>query len=96
MEQYRDVIENFFRIAERRVRVLDEYGDENWKAVDKEILRCIDKLGERSMDRYRPSDHCLRYKGNDIWKYELARNLLGRFKVYHDLQLECQVTSSQP
>lgn len=34
---------NFF-FAERKVSTLDDYGDENWGALDTEISRCIEKI----------------------------------------------------
>jgi hypothetical protein len=42
------LIDQFLQIAERKVVVLDEYGDENWGALDAEILR-----GRRLNGHYR-------------------------------------------
>jgi len=38
------LIDQFLQIAERKVAVLDDYGDESWGALDAEILRCIEKI----------------------------------------------------
>jgi hypothetical protein len=38
------LIDQFLQIAERKVAVLDDYGDERWGALDAEILRCIEKI----------------------------------------------------
>ncbi|HUB81737.1 MAG TPA: restriction endonuclease [Bryobacteraceae bacterium] len=38
------LIDQFLQIAERKIAVLDEYGDEDWAALDAEILRCIEKI----------------------------------------------------
>jgi len=40
------LIDQFCQIAERRVAVRDEYGDEDWVALDAEILRCIEKIAK--------------------------------------------------
>ena len=39
-------MERFLSISERVVSSLDEYGDENWKGLDREIDRCIEKLAQ--------------------------------------------------
>jgi restriction endonuclease len=38
------LIDQFFQVAERKVAVLDDYGDESWGTLDAEILRCIEKI----------------------------------------------------
>lgn len=43
----KDTIEAFFNVAERKVSVLDEYGDENWDALANEIRRCLLKISNR-------------------------------------------------
>lgn len=44
--QHSMIVEKFLALAENRVSTLDEYGDENWKALSKEVARCIEKLAE--------------------------------------------------
>ena len=50
------LIDQFFQIAERKVAVLDEYGDENWSALDAEILRCIEKIASAERGHISYSD----------------------------------------
>jgi Restriction endonuclease len=38
------LVERFLEIAERKVSLLDDYGDENWDALPKEINTCLLKL----------------------------------------------------
>jgi restriction system protein len=47
VHKHNDVIERFLEIAERKVSVLDEYGDERWDALPAEVQRCIDKMAGR-------------------------------------------------
>lgn len=44
-------IDKFLQIAERKVSILDEYGDENWEALDQEIKRCALKVAKIEGDR---------------------------------------------
>lgn len=50
---HNDLVEKFLVIAERKVAVLDEYGDENWDALDEEIDRCVFKIGKRGQPFFR-------------------------------------------
>ena len=43
-EKYSTLINKFYGIAERKVSIVDDYGDENWAALDKEIERVISKI----------------------------------------------------
>jgi HJR/Mrr/RecB family endonuclease len=45
--EHADLVDRFLSIAERTVSRLDEYGDENWKTLDREIFRCIEKITEK-------------------------------------------------
>ena len=42
-----ELIEKFLEITERKVSILDEYGDENWKALPAEIRSCLKKIADR-------------------------------------------------
>jgi len=42
-----DLINKFLEIAERKVSVIDDYGDENWDVLSNEILACIKKIALR-------------------------------------------------
>src|SRR3989338_5320747 len=43
-----DLVNKFLEIAERKVSTLDDYGDESWSALDKEIDACIEKIAIRN------------------------------------------------
>jgi len=43
----KDLILKFLEIAERKVSIVDDYGDENWAALPIEIDMCLRKIGER-------------------------------------------------
>jgi hypothetical protein len=89
INKYPDVIDSFFRIAERKVSVLDEYGDENWKAVDREIERCVDKLATRDVGKD------WRRSALSIEEYSMTQSLLARFEAYHKSQEHYRVTPAQ-
>ena len=43
----RDLVDKFMEIAERKVSVLDDYGDEQWDSLPGEIAKVLRKLNER-------------------------------------------------
>lgn len=43
----RDLIDKFLELAERKVSLPDEYGDENWDVLPSEIMVCLRKLSAR-------------------------------------------------
>jgi len=47
LRRNRDLVEKFLEIAERRVSVLDAYGDEKWDTLPGEILLFMKKLSQR-------------------------------------------------
>jgi restriction endonuclease Mrr len=46
-DRNQDIIAKFLDIAERKVSLLDDYGDENWTALHDEIDVCLRKIAER-------------------------------------------------
>jgi restriction system protein len=42
-----DLVEKFLEITERKVSVLDDYGDEQWDVLPEEIIKFLKKLNER-------------------------------------------------
>lgn len=46
-EGNKDLIRKFLEIAERKVGVIDEYGDENWEILPDEINTCLGKIAKR-------------------------------------------------
>jgi hypothetical protein len=98
--KHRGLIDKFLEIAERKVSVLDDYGDENWDALDNEAERCVLKIakiegekafytknGQRTFTVLRvPIPH----RGpNHSWlKYDaLWLNIHKEFRAYH---LKCK------
>ena len=45
--KHRDLVDKFLEIAERKVSVLDDYGDENRDALLEEIDKCLAKIAKR-------------------------------------------------
>jgi hypothetical protein len=46
LAKHRGLVDKFLEIAERRVGVVDDYGDENWDALEKEVDRCVLKIAK--------------------------------------------------
>lgn len=47
IERNLDLIDKFLEITERKVSILDDYGDENWGVLPNEIIICLRKIAER-------------------------------------------------
>jgi hypothetical protein len=47
LAENKDLVDKFLEIAERKVSVLDDYGDENWDALPKEVDTCLRKIAQR-------------------------------------------------
>lgn len=47
LDRNKDLIDKFIEIAERKVSILDDYGDEKWEVLPDEILGCVKKIAER-------------------------------------------------
>ena len=47
LANYRDLVDKFLEIAERKVSVVDDYGDENWDALPEEVHKCLAKIAKR-------------------------------------------------
>lgn len=46
------LIDTFLEIVERKVSIIDDYGDENWKILPSEIKVCVRKICEREGFRF--------------------------------------------
>jgi len=44
LKKNQTLIDRFFEVAERKVSVIGDYGDENWAALTNEIEKCLSKL----------------------------------------------------
>lgn len=92
--KHRGLVDKFVQIAERKVAVLDDYGDENWEVLEEEVKRCALKIAKIEGD----SNFLLRNLEWSPWtlpapggeecdwpKYEnLRTNLELEFRAYHE------------
>jgi len=88
-----DLVDKFLEITERKISILDEYGDEDWDALPGEILKCLTKIAKRepSFDaskvdpksKLRP--RLLKIMGgySEPCARFAAKNLDSRFRTYH-------------
>ncbi|MGA2981882.1 MAG: restriction endonuclease [Terriglobales bacterium] len=97
LAKHRGLIDKFLEIAERKVGVVDDYGDENWDALEKEVDRCVLKIAKIEGDeRFRDANGEWTFEMYELpqldskgvnygWlKYtRLQRNLEGLFRAYH-------------
>jgi HJR/Mrr/RecB family endonuclease len=72
-EKHKKLIDAFYEVAERKVSMRDDYGDEQWDALDKEIKRVISKI--QTAEGYRFSN-CRRL-------VDLSKFLAQSFKERH-------------
>jgi Restriction endonuclease len=98
IEKHRTLIDKFLEIAERKVAVIDDYGDENWDALDAEVERCVSKIariegekafdtknGERKFTVLKPSTSLRLPDGGEWPKYaNLWCNIEKEFRAYHE------------
>lgn len=83
-DRNKDLIEKFLEIAERKVSIIDDYGDENWEVLPSETLTCLRKIAQRekmniNWKGYAKSVHYL--PDEYIW---LRSNLDKVFRAYHN------------
>jgi hypothetical protein len=85
----RDLIEKFFKIAERKVSLIDEYGEENWDALQQEVETCFTKIAKRN--GY--SDKTIKdvFKKGTLLKFPeeywwLKQKLEEDFRTYHQIE----------
>jgi HJR/Mrr/RecB family endonuclease len=93
---YGDWVKQFYQITERKVSVIDDYGDESWDVLDKEIDILILKIAKKEghTDEQFREWKKRKYKTSS-WVYgvpheyvELARFLRESFAEYHQKQKE--------
>ncbi|MBN1366249.1 MAG: restriction endonuclease [Syntrophaceae bacterium] len=79
----KDLIDKFLQIAERKISIIDEYGDENWEVLPSEILTCLKKIAQREKKD-------INLKKDDFWwpkQYKwLKQELEISFRSYHAKQ----------
>lgn len=96
MERHKDVVDRFYEIAERKVTVLDDYGDERWTDLPRLAITCVKKIAakEKAPINWVEFDaNCQTTKPGAepmhllperySWLHSL---LLASFKTYHDQQ----------
>jgi restriction endonuclease len=89
-----DLVDKFLEIAERKVSVLDDYGDENWGILSEQIDKCLSKIGKReqSVDVTRISQKsqvppsAMRFLPgyDESLVRNLAEGLESRFRAHHE------------
>src|SRR5258707_3988974 len=89
LTKHLDLVDRFLEIAERKVSVLDEYGDENTDALKEEIDKCLGKLAKRepSLDlskwSMRDQPNALAGTYRDESAIRLSQSLQLKFDAYH-------------
>jgi hypothetical protein len=71
LTRHKELVDRFFEIAERKVAVLDEYGDENWDALTDEIQKFLNKVAKR--------DPFI-----DVSRSEVKSDLESAFRAYNE------------
>jgi hypothetical protein len=99
-----DLVNKFMEIAERKVSILDDYGDENWDALPDEIHKCLTKIAksERWLDisktsvrsQFHPNLKKLLGGYNEPCARYLAANLDLKFRTYHEARKESTVAQN--
>jgi len=85
--QNKDLIDKFLEIAERKISVIDDYGDENWDALSIEIDGCILKIAKRNgedcdaVKRFLKEGCSLCLRDEYAW---LKEELVKTFSEYHN------------
>jgi hypothetical protein len=94
LAKHHDIVYKFLDIAERKVSVLDEYGDENWGALPEEIHKCMTKIAAREkwidISKASPSSPLKKLLGGYMTPIarSLAESLDSEFRIYHEAHKE--------
>jgi restriction endonuclease len=96
LTKHHDLVDKFLEIAERKISVLDDYGDENWDALPAEVHNCLIKLAKReqSIDVSKCSQKSTLLGG---YEYPCARHLAAslhsKFRAYHEARKQLPNTA---
>lgn len=83
-DKYKALIDRFFEIAYRKVTTVDQYGDENWKAYEKELTVVICKIAEAEGARESTiKDIKKGYFWSNRALEQLREKIDKAYKVYH-------------
>ncbi|MBI5059362.1 restriction endonuclease [candidate division KSB1 bacterium] len=100
----KDLVLKFFEISYRKVSIRDDYGDESWSVLHKQIVECLQKIGEREgvkvgiIKDWFKDDKSWRLEyssGKEKQFRELARRLDSSFRIYHEKQKNNLVPMSE-
>jgi len=83
---HRDLVDKFLQITERKVSVLDDYGDETWGILPKQIVECVCKIGEREGIKSKDVREWYKrgYTSYDKRHFlAIGERLESRFRQYH-------------
>src|SRR5208283_3448710 len=90
LSQNRRLVDRFLEVADRKVSLLDDYGDEKWDALPKEIQTCLLKFAQNENDGG-ATENAIReaLKNGYDWmvpeKYQWLRtHLESEFREYHE------------
>lgn len=75
LDRNRDLVGKFLEIAERKVSIIDDYGDENWEVLPKEVSACLKKISQR--EKVDIDFEC------QLWLQNELKNI---FREYHKKQ----------
>ncbi len=95
-ERNQRLVQRFLETAERKVRILDDYGDENWDALPREIDRCLSKIMQHEGDSEEDVKQFLKNEryGSEWEAYTWLRTeLRAKFEEYHKSNRRLESTS---
>jgi hypothetical protein len=94
MTKNSDLVDRFLEIAERKVSILDDYGDENWEALPEEIHKCLVKIAKRDpsidVSKISPKSPLPANIKKLLGGYDepiarhMAASLVAGFRAYHE------------
>jgi hypothetical protein len=86
-KKYADLIQKFFEVTERKVSIIDDYGDENWDELPKQIEIVIKKIA-KDRGGYFDAKNWKKFpftNPDEFEQFKLLRDDLNReFKTYHE------------
>lgn len=83
-EKYSDYIAQFYEVAERKVSILDEYGEENWGAVQKELSNLIIRIAKKEGHTDDEIKRWKKYSYSQPDEYQkLSDFLISSFRNFH-------------
>lgn len=82
--RYDDLIKQFYEITERKVSLRDDYGEENWSVLEKEIETLVQKIARREGSTDDEFKRWKKYEWNIPEEYKELSSFLGSsFKQFY-------------